>query len=491
MGLLRFRVHPPERLTAELVQQAYLMGLGRIAWQVDPSSDAGVLTLRRAASESASLHVPWHIEGHGVVTVATGCLMEQSVPYLIPLELARGTLNQFRNQLADWQAIGLNVSQPIRDRVYEATQLLAQAATSQADLAACAQSSEASLRCSFEGALALTAAYTEQAIAVRRRGGGRLSTWFGSDLGMGLLDDATAASFLNAFNAANIPIRWHDVEATEGSYYWPICDRQLEWCRAHGLRTSAGPLLRFSPQSTPDWLALWEDDFENLLAFVEQFVRATVSRYRGRIDLWQCAGPVNTGDLLSLSEQDRIRLSARCVELVRELDPGTPAAITLAQPWAEYMSRRNVNFSPLHFADTLIRTGLNVSGLVLEMDLARAPGGTLPRSPLELSRQIDAWSALGLPLYLAVNAPSASGEDAIARRASQLPPGNWTPRAQQAWVARCVPLMLAKPNVAGVFWTQLRDAEPHEFPHAGLFDAHGRAKPALNTLAAIRRAHLR
>ena len=491
MGVMRFRIHPSERLTDELVQQAYLTGLDRIAWRVEASREDGVLSLCRAASESANLHLPWHIDGHGVVTISSGCLMERLEPYLLPLELARGSLGQLRNQVADWQAIGLNVPQPVRDRVQEAARLFGQAATGQDDPPTCAQRSETSLRLSYEAGVLLTATYTDQSIAVRRRGGGRLAAWLGANLGAALLDESAASVFLHAFNAANVPICWHDVEATEGSYYWPLSDRQIEWCNAHELRTVAGPLLTLAPHAMPDWLALWEDDFENLLAFVEEFVRAAVTRYRGKIDLWQCAGRVNTGDVLCLSEQDKLRLTARSVELVRELDPDVPAAISLDQPWAEYMSRHDADFPPLHFADALIRAGLDISGLALEMNLSRSPGGTLPRSPLELSRQIDAWGSLGLPLYLHISAPSDGVDDPLARRTAQRTPGRWTARVQQAWLARCVPLMLAKPCVAGVFWNQLRDAEPHEFPHAGLFDSHNNPKPALKTLAAIRQAHLR
>ena len=40
-------------------------------------------------------------------------------------------------------------------------------------------------------------------------------------------------------------------------------------------------------------------------------------------------------------------------------------------------------------------------------------------------------------------------------------------------------------------WNQLRDSEPHDFPHGGLFDQQGRAKPVLHTLASIRRTHLK
>ena len=77
------------------------------------------------------------------------------------------------------------------------------------------------------------------------------------------------------------------------------------------------------------------------------------------------------------------------------------------------------------------------------------------------------------------------------RQKDTLTPGEWTPAAQQAWVARYLPLMLAKPFVQGIYWNQLQDSVPHDFPHGGLFDEHRKAKPALRTLALLRQALLK
>ena len=89
---------------------------------------------------------------------------------------------------------------------------------------------------------------------------------------------------------ALVPVYWRDVEAEEGSFDWSACDRQMEWCRAHGLRICMGPLLQPDARGLPDWVYLWDDDSESLLSAAAQFVDATVRRYSGRVDLWQC-GP--------------------------------------------------------------------------------------------------------------------------------------------------------------------------------------------------------
>jgi hypothetical protein len=41
-----------------------------------------------------------------------------------------------------------------------------------------------------------------------------------------------------------------------------------------------------------------------------------------------------------------------------------------------------------------------------------------------------------------------------------------------------------------VLWNQLSDAEPHEFPHAGLFDAKQQPKPTLQLMRDLRKSLL-
>ena len=133
MGQMRFVVSPPGRITNEAVQQAYLSGIDRISWQVQSVMERGDLVLRRAVSESANLHIPWQVEGRGWLTLSSGSLCEQYGPYQLPLELARGTIGQLRDQLAEWQTIGLIVPKKITEKVSEAVRYFGRAAVGQED----------------------------------------------------------------------------------------------------------------------------------------------------------------------------------------------------------------------------------------------------------------------------------------------------------------------------------------------------------------------
>jgi hypothetical protein len=490
MGLMRFLL-PTDRITEEIAQQAYLTGFDRVPWQVNIRYSPGELILERAASDSGAMHLTWPVERYGMITLSTGSLVERPEPYYLPLELARGKLGQLRNQMNDWRSLGLSVPADLQQKMADATRLLGQAAVMDQSSAESWALADQTIVLALDAAHQLAGCYTEQALAIRRRNVQRLPSLLGADLGISLLDDYTAREFLQTFNAADVPLTWKEVETAEETYSWEITDRQIEWCRARGLKVVAGPLLQLDARTIPNWLYLYEDDFEAVLTFASDFVRAAVNRYRGQVDGWICAGRLNTAEILGLAEEETVRLAARAVELTRQWDPQAAILVSFDQPWAEYMGHKRADFPPLHFADALVRANLGLTALMIEINVGYSPGGSMFRDPLEFSRHLDSWSMVGMPLYLSLCAPSAGHADPLAVRRAKLPPDLWNPRAQQAWVQRYVPLALAKPFVHGVIWNQLRDAEPHDFPHGGLFDLRRHPKPALRQLASVRSAYLR
>jgi hypothetical protein len=60
--------------------------------------------------------------------------------------------------------------------------------------------------------------------------------------------------------------------------------------------------------------------------------------------------------------------------------------------------------------------------------------------------------------------------------------------SQLVLASTVAPLLLGRTSVQVVLWNQLTDHEPHEFPHGGLFDAKGSAKPTLGMLRDLRKA---
>jgi hypothetical protein len=481
-------------LTEQHAHWAYFAGIDGNPWRSQARLADGGLNIERDTSDSGSLNIPWCVEGYGLVTLATATLCERERPYLLPVELARGTINRIRNQMADWETAGLETPESIKARLSEALSSLALAATSQDDPTVACQHAEACLRVASDVIDQLSAAFVEQSLQIRHRQMPKLATLFGVDLGGKSLDAATAGAVAKGFNTGQVPLCWRNVESRQGEYDWTLSDAQIDWCGKNGLKVCSGPLLRLDPGAMPDWLYLWEGDFESIKSLVEKYVEATVKRYVGKVNIWQCASKINVGSTLSLSDEQKLRLAAHTIEVIRSIDERAPVIISFDQPWNEYMAHTSHDMSGLQFADTLVRAQLGLAGVALEMNLSYHPGGSLPRHALDVSRLIDHWSQLSLPLVVSLTIPSSSEPPEQSRPTAAViadeASGGLSCESQRRWVDAVVPALLAKPSVQGIIWNQLRDRHTHGLPHGGLFDGEGQAKPALATLTALRQEHL-
>jgi hypothetical protein len=240
---------------------------------------------------------------------------------------------------------------------------------------------------------------------------------------------------------------------------------------------------------------VWERDLTGMASFMCKFVETTVRRYRNRVRRWQLTAASNCANVLSLSEDDLLALTYRVAESARHVDPSLELVVGIAQPWGEHMAQSARTHSPFIFADTLIRSGLNLSALDIELIMGVMPRGSYCRDLLEISRLLDLYALLGVPLRVTLGYPSSMQADADADPDMHVEGGHWgngfTADVQAAWAAEVTGLVLCKPYVQGVQWVNFRDAEPHQFPHCGVVDPRDQLKPALQKLREIRETHLK
>jgi hypothetical protein len=490
MGQLRFAAPHRDRLPGGAVEQAYLTGMEAVPFPSRNFWDGEQIVLARDVRESGNFHILWNVPRRGPLLLSTASLMERERPYLLPVELARGTLNRLRNQLAYWQSMGL-VTPPGYEALEQAALgEFAKAATQQANPGVAALAAEASLQQTLAAIDLLAEAYVEQVLALRHEQSRTLSTILGCALPQQPLSETAARDYLATFNAACPPIAWKQIEPVEGEIDWSSADRQFQWLKGKGLKVSAGPLLRLDTGYLPDWLYLWEDDFEAIQGYVQQFVSSAVARYRGQVQIWHCAAGLNLPGGLALNEEQKLRLAVIAIDAVRRSDPRTPVIVSFDQPWGEYLQQDEMDLPAFHFADALVRADLGLSGVGLEMNIGYSPGGTLPRDMLELSRLIDRWSTLGVPLLAMLSAPSSASIDPLASMRATTVSGKVSPEDTANFLRPWLSMLVAKQAVHGVLWNQYTDSDPHRWPHSGLVDTTGAAKPIAEVMAALRRAHV-
>lgn len=452
------------------------------------------LRVGRAVDESGFLIVPWTIDGRGRMMGTSATLIERTRPYNLLVELARGKVNQVRCQAFDWRAGGLLVSPELEQLIRDACLAFAHTVSGNS-LDGATQQAQVALELAYRAAEQLVRTYVSQVFQIRHQRQPRLDSTLSCRLGQSVPPPNLAAELSSAFNGVCVPFSWSQIENEEGNYRWDEADALVDWARQQQLDLAAGPLIDFSSAHLPAWLWMWERDLPSLAAFMCKFVETVVRRYRSRIRRWQLTAASNCANVLALSDDDLLGLTYRLAESARQIDPSLELSIGIAQPWGEYMAQSERSHSPFLFADTLIRSGLNLGSLNLELVMGVTPRGSYCRDLLEISRLLDLYALLGVPLRVTLGYPSSPLPDADADPDLHVEGGHWgdgfSPEVQAAWTADVAALTLCKPYVQGVQWVQFRDVETHPFPHAGLVDPNDRVKPALHKLRELRAAHLR
>ncbi|MEN0109734.1 MAG: endo-1,4-beta-xylanase [Planctomycetota bacterium] len=488
---MRFIADERELITDDRLARSYVAGLDEAPSFTRAIRSGDQIVVERPEDGSGNYCVPWPVGSHGDWLLATATLTERERPYLLEVELARGLVFRVRDQLAAWQLLGLQAPDELTDALASATRAFSRAAVRQhSEPAVAAAFAREALTTAGDAACELAETYAEQALALRRQGGAKLTSLLGVRLNGLAPSGAAAPKVAEAFNLAIATAAWRAVEPSEGRRDWGPTDRCVEWAQKHSMRVCVGPLLEFDERGLPDWAYLWEGDVDRLLSLMTDHVTAAVERYKGQVHLWHVASRINRDRVLSLSDEKRLNLVANAVATVRRLDPGTPVIVGVDQPWGEYRARRQTELSPIDFADALERADLGIAGFELEMNIGYQPGGTELRNPLAFSRLIDYWNVrLESPLMLSIRFPSghteaADGAPGVVAGGAQ--PGLLSAAFQADWARRRLPMLLAKNAVQVVAWSQIGDADG-TLPLGGLFDTSGVEKPAFRVLSGLRK----
>jgi hypothetical protein len=454
--------------------------------------EPGQMTVVRAVDESGVLLAPWEINGSGRVMASSATLMERPHPYHLLLELARGKVNQVRAQVSDWVMGGLEMTPALAERIHQATQAFVGAIVNAPDGHSQAQ---VALAEGYQAAAQLVQTYMDQVYQLRHQRQARFDTVLGCRIGTTIPSERVAGPLTETLNAVSIPFPWKDIEPTEGDYHWDPSDGLVGWAQEQGLRLQGGPLVDFGGTGLPEWVLKRSNDLQSLAGTLADHIQSVVSRYRSQVRVWQVTAASNAQEVLAAGDEELLWLTRHLAEAARQVDSSLEILVGIAQPWGDYLVNQDHTHSPFLFADTLVRSGLRLAGLDLEVAMAVTPRGSYCRDLLEVSRLLDLYALLGLPLHVTLGYPSSDGPDGLADPSLSVSGGNWkggySPQVQADWAAAFGGLTLCKPFVRGVQWLHCHDAEPHLAPHCGLVDAKGNPKPALGRLRELRQAHLK
>ena len=427
--------------------------------------DDKTLELTREENESACLSLPWIVRGESRI-VATSTLRARPEPYRLVIELARGCVNRARNLLFALHSASIPTPEILRTDLAEIARAFGRAV-----LADDPVTREAHALIVIEAASLLadrmTYSLTKYRLDARLQNARPLVTLMGCRLSNPLTSEESE-EYVRCFNAVRIVPNWKRIEKDEAGFDWSQLDHLVNWAGRTGLAVSIGPLVDLGEESVPNWVGEATGDFPNIAAFFSDFVGTLVARYRDRCRHWELFSGFNPADALGLGEDDRLRLAARLLETSREIDPHAQWSFGLRQPWGDYLLDASLTYSPLGFADTLLRSGFEVAAL--ELDLTPGAGGSLPRDPLDVLQLLELFDPLNCPVDITLAAP-LSAESTLA--------------------LATVETLIASPSVRAIYWDCWSVEQAHGTTPASELYPVSMERPALGWFREVRMKLLR
>tara|TARA_B100000676_G_scaffold299110_1_gene342984 strand:+ start:27608 stop:29053 length:1446 start_codon:yes stop_codon:yes gene_type:complete len=473
MGRICFQTSRIQYLDEQLLRSCYMTGLEGIAWERNIAFADDRLIVDRQTHESGHFFFPWRNKAGLEFMLGTTSLREGQGDYQLEVELARGTLHRLRTYLAE-RSQQFKLSQSYTDQLTEAHEHLLEAVLSwrQDPQFAGTAASKAIEICL--GMINQISVEDADHLMEARHQAGMANPLFGIKLGEMPQAPKEQQELSQSFDSVMIPFNWKAVSPDEGKFQFYEVDRMLEWSHQHRKKIFAGPLIELTEEALPQWLYLWQDDFTSIQNYVIQYVQEVVRRYKGRVHAWHTSCGLNSSTLMGFSEEQVVRLSVDIVETIRKLDNSTPVIVSFDLPWGDYAANRRSDLSPLQFADALVRAELGINGIGIDLSFGDSPQECTPRDFLELSRLLNQWSSLQLPLVLGVSLPNM---DVPADQETL--DGFWDIESTM----NLLQVIRSKPSVQALFWNQLSDGMSQR--PGGVLKANQSSKDLLARLSSM------
>ena len=460
----------------------------------------------------------------GAVVLQTCLLPQRDAPYALSVELARHRIMLILTKLEAWALFDLPADDPAMASFMEAREHFADALVSQQAILDATDAGRAadakawkSLALAIRAGDRLTRIQAERQLAERFTGAlyqhslaqaqaspineGRPATGVvktpDTD-GVVIEDQPTIGCTIRCDTSAamqevvagtcdfiNIPMRWIDMEPEEGKYAFSRADKWIEWAvRTAKIGVSAGPVIDFRPECVPEWLYIWENDYETLREIVYEHFRQLVIRYRRTVTRWTIVSGLHVNRGFRFSYEQMMDLTRLCTLTVRKLHPTARVQVELTSPWGEYVARAKRAIPPVLYAEMLTQMGINIDAFALRIEFGRRDRGGMARDLTSFSHLLDRYAQLDRPIAItSLGAPASqysgeNGEQAGAWR------GGWTDQTQAEFLADAASVALSKPYVHSVCWQSLLDEAGGAA--SGLIAPDGTVRPAAKAMAALR-----
>jgi hypothetical protein len=479
------------------LRNTYITGADGNAMRCDIAFEDGLIICDKREAGSAALSIQYAVGELGELTLQTCLLPEREEPYLLALELARHRLMVVYSKLEDWAMFELDETHPVSRRSEKARRLFIEAMCYQAEEPSRAYKlADESLAAALDGSEELALAHSELLLNRRKQAGALPRSPVGCGVSLQAQDERLRAGLAAAFDYVQLPTPWKTLAPEENAYHWEQMDAGADWAQKSRKAVIAGPIVSFEPSCLPDWLYIWEHDYETVRDLIYEHIEKVVERYKGVVSAWNIVSGLHVNSHFSFNFEQLMDLTRMSTMLVKKLHPQGTTLVEIRQPFGEYYANNPRSIPPMMYVDLLIQSAIQFDAFSVRVPLGQAVDGQYTRDLMQVSSMLDQFAGLGKPLFVTLAAPSEPVTSVmIARTDSEEPADDncgywrrpWSTIVQGHWLEAAFQIAMSKPYVEAVAWQDLIDHQEAELPLSGLVSAMHQPKGSFKRLSHFRR----
>jgi hypothetical protein len=496
---IRFEIYNDgKRLGAFAPNAAMAMGPESVPIAGEVVFRDGTLVLTRSEEHPAGVALLWDMGDLGAYHLETTRVLPREKPYNLNVELARCRLMKIVQKQEDWNLFDFPRTERHMQRFREAQAVFADALGKLHEPTEAARLGDQALAMSLELSDQLALFHADLLLNRRR------STNMVPKHVLGVRVDSTVQNqrykdtVAENFDFAVLPMSWKQLQPEEGSFHTEAVDEWVDFLTKKRMPIIAGPLIDLTDGAVPDWMFIWEHDFESLREMAYEYVQKVVQRYRRQISVWNVVSGLHTNTAFTLSFEQIIELTRLLIAQLKTIHPNARTLITVSQPYGEYHARGSTSVAPIFYAEMVAQAGINFDAYGLEIEQGVPVRGGYMRDMFQLSCLLDRFSTIGRPVFMtALGAPGRHTPDPSDRSEGKLDPAMagrwkrpWDPQLQAEWIDVVYKLALSKPFIESVAWGNLSDSNT-TLPAGGLLDDMLKPKPSFQKIQELREGFAR
>ena len=473
--MLRFDVyHDGSPVKKVDLTGAYVFGEESIPLRADLASANGQVSCIKRVPGACGLSLLWHAGDAGRFLLPTTRLPERGRPYNLNVELARAQMTRIAQKHEEWGLFDYPQAEPLGTQ-FDALRKRFATSLNSSDPSEAARIADGVLAEAVTLGEKITLFHADTLAARRKSAGGRGAS-FGCVVDLLSSAEGYRGRLKEAFDFISVPVPWKNTEPRERAYDYSRVDTWVNWAARANKPVHLGPLLSFATAHLPDWLYIWEHDYDALRDLIYEHIQLIVERYKKQVSVWTVVSGINAFNNFDLSFEQIMELTRMSCVLVKRLAPESTVVIELTMPWGEYYARDQRTIPPMLYADMAVQSGINFDAFAVQIYMGVPVDGYYVRDLLQITAMLDEFVGLGKPLHIsACEVPSAvtpdawdawDGKLAIADAGFWHQP--WSQRLQAEWLQAFYRIAISKPFVESICWRDLADYEGHFIPHGGL-----------------------